>query len=58
MKKGDMIKFDFEPNVTAYGIILWIENDIILNIDFKNPLTYQNQVIQKKKDEVIKIGNK
>jgi hypothetical protein len=53
-----MIKFNFEPNIDAYGVILWIEKDEILHIDFKNPLTHQNQVTQKKKDEVIKIGNK
>lgn len=57
MKKGDMVKFPFEGKIDAYGIILWINGDE-LNIDYKNPITYQMQMIKKQITEVVKIGNK
>lgn len=56
MKKGDTIKFEFTDKVTAYGTILWTEGNTA-NIDIKNPITLQHEVIKKPLTEIIKIGN-
>lgn len=57
MKPGDMIKFEFQPTMDAYGTIVWMENNT-LHIDFKNPITRAYENIQKQKSDVVKIGTK
>ncbi len=55
--KGDMVRFDFEGQLPAYGTVLWMEGDVA-NVDFKNPITLEHQVGKKKIDELTKIGSK
>ncbi len=57
MKSGDMVSWDFEPKLPAYGTIVWIEGDEA-HIDFKNPITREYEVTKKKLIELVKIGNK
>jgi hypothetical protein len=57
MKKGDMIKFDFEDLIPAYGTIISIVEKEA-TIDFKNPLTREHQVRKMNISNIVKIGNK
>lgn len=57
VKKGDMVSFDFEPKLSAYGTIVWIEGDSA-HIDFKNPVSREHEVTKKLLTEIVKVGNK
>lgn len=55
MRKGDMVSFEYEPKLPAYGVILWMEGDIA-NVDFKNPVTLEHEIGKKNISELRKIG--
>jgi hypothetical protein len=57
MKKGDLIKFDFDDLFPAYGTILSIQEDKA-TIDFKNPITKEHEVRSMSLSQIVKIGNK
>ncbi len=57
MKKGDLIKFDFDDLFPAYGTILSMIEDKA-TIDFKNPITKEHEVKTMNISEIVKIGNK
>lgn len=56
MKAGDMVSFEFEPKIPAYGTIVWIEGETA-HVDYKNPITCEHQVKPKQLTELTKIGN-
>lgn len=39
-----MVRFDFTDKEVAYGTIIWVDNDKA-NVDFKNPITKEHEVI-------------
>ncbi len=57
LKSGDMVTFDFEPKIPAYGTIVWIEGSEA-HVDFKNPITREYEVGKKYLTELIKIGSR
>ena len=53
--KGDMVSFEFEPKVSAYGIVLWIEGTVA-HMDVKNPITHEYEAMKREVGLLTKIG--
>lgn len=56
MKKGDMVKFDFDDFWAAYGIIISLEGESA-TVNYRNPETGEYDVKTKNLSELTKIGH-
>lgn len=57
IRAGCMVRFDFNNEGTvAYGTVIWVDGDKA-NVDYKNPITREHEVMPIQLDTLTLIGN-